>query len=374
MSLLEFAGRSFTSKTLSARLRPEGGYKKIPEPTLNATLRDVHDLLQASVVAVQKIIYGEDLGKTFTVSSRNRHSSHQQQACHSNIIQAFLAATGIFWLIKFLNPFALTVLAVTSIFLAPLVNSPQGRETARLAKQRGLDAASTAAESGKQLARDSKAKAAELSSNAQQSASQAASNVNTAAANAYGKASDTAGQLSSKAQDTAVQAREGLGSAYGQASDATGQLSSKAQGTASQAGTGASNAASNATQQARETANAGTTKLSQVLGGKTEAVNTSTGKGASPDSGHSGHGFDTDESASEYITDHNAASSTTDGVIGDVRSSTTGGTLGGGKVFSDVDDASSKYVAADNEAGKQGITNRAGGDIALGETVKTIGL
>lgn len=67
VSLIEFAGRSFTSKTLSARLRPEGGYKKIPESTLNATLRDVHDLLQATVVQLQKVVYGEDLRKTFTV-------------------------------------------------------------------------------------------------------------------------------------------------------------------------------------------------------------------------------------------------------------------------------------------------------------------
>lgn len=70
VSLIEFAGRSFTSNTLSARLRPEGGYKKIPELTLNATLHDVHDLLQSAVVEVQKIIYGEDLAKTFTVSPR----------------------------------------------------------------------------------------------------------------------------------------------------------------------------------------------------------------------------------------------------------------------------------------------------------------
>lgn len=50
------------------RLRPE--YKKVPEPALNATLNDLHDLVQYVVVQAQKLLYGEDLEKTFGVSFR----------------------------------------------------------------------------------------------------------------------------------------------------------------------------------------------------------------------------------------------------------------------------------------------------------------
>lgn len=67
VSVTEFAGRSFGSNSLLARLRPKE-YKKVPEATLNATLKDVHDLVQYSVVQAQRVIFGQDLDKTFAVS------------------------------------------------------------------------------------------------------------------------------------------------------------------------------------------------------------------------------------------------------------------------------------------------------------------
>lgn len=57
-----------TKNDFIARMRPE--YKEVPEPTLNATLSDIHDLVQYLVIEAQKIMYGEDVRKTFGVSLR----------------------------------------------------------------------------------------------------------------------------------------------------------------------------------------------------------------------------------------------------------------------------------------------------------------
>lgn len=66
MSVAEFTSRSFSENSLSTRLRPKE-YRKIPESTLNATLNDIHDFIQYAVVQAQRIVYGEDLNKTFAV-------------------------------------------------------------------------------------------------------------------------------------------------------------------------------------------------------------------------------------------------------------------------------------------------------------------
>jgi hypothetical protein len=66
MSLAEFAGRSFGPNNFVSRMRPRQ-YKTVPESTLNATLQDVHDLTQYAVVQAQKVIFAEDLEKTFAV-------------------------------------------------------------------------------------------------------------------------------------------------------------------------------------------------------------------------------------------------------------------------------------------------------------------
>jgi hypothetical protein len=50
-------------------MRPKP-YKKVPEQTLNATLKDIHDFVQYSAVQGQRIMLGEDLNKTFGVSYR----------------------------------------------------------------------------------------------------------------------------------------------------------------------------------------------------------------------------------------------------------------------------------------------------------------
>jgi len=68
VSIVEFASRTLSQNSISARLRPEE-YKEVPEPILNDTLKDVHDLIQWAVVHAQRIIYGQDLEKTFAVSA-----------------------------------------------------------------------------------------------------------------------------------------------------------------------------------------------------------------------------------------------------------------------------------------------------------------
>ena len=72
VAVTEFASRSFGVNTFLSRLRPKA-YKKIPESTLNATLKDIHDLIQYSVDQGQRIIFGQDLGKTFAVGCRPRY-------------------------------------------------------------------------------------------------------------------------------------------------------------------------------------------------------------------------------------------------------------------------------------------------------------
>ena len=67
VSIVEFASRSCVSNSLSTRLRPKE-YKKVPESTLNATLKDIHDFIQYAVVQAQRIVYGQDLDITFAVS------------------------------------------------------------------------------------------------------------------------------------------------------------------------------------------------------------------------------------------------------------------------------------------------------------------
>ena len=67
VSLVEYSGRMFSPNTFLARLRPKE-YRQVPESILNATLKDVHDLVQYLAVQVQRAIWGQDLGNTFAVS------------------------------------------------------------------------------------------------------------------------------------------------------------------------------------------------------------------------------------------------------------------------------------------------------------------
>lgn len=148
VSVTEFASRLISDTSLSARARPKE-YKKIPEPVLNAVLKDVHDFIQYGVVQAQRVVFGQDLDKTFA---------------------AFLGFFALFWLTKMVSPFWLAVIALTSIFIAPLVSSEQGRRAAQEASVRAQELASVGAEKGRAFGHDSKAKATELSSKGKQTA------------------------------------------------------------------------------------------------------------------------------------------------------------------------------------------------------------
>jgi hypothetical protein len=135
----EFASRSFGRDTFLSRLRPKP-YKKVPEPVLDATLKDIHDFIQYCAVQSQRVLYGEDLKKTFAI---------------------FLGFTTMYWLIGAASPFALSLLGLTSLYIAPLVLSPQSREIASAVAHDGAsrakDLANAAADSGKSVIDSGKA-------------------------------------------------------------------------------------------------------------------------------------------------------------------------------------------------------------------------
>ncbi|KAI0536916.1 Reticulon-domain-containing protein [Xylaria digitata] len=180
--LASLMSRSIASDFV-ARIRPE--YKQVPESTLNATLGDIHDLVQYLVVQIQKIMYGEDLGKT---------------------LGAFVGFTTLFWLIKIMSPFDLGILGLSSAYIAPLIVSPGGREIAQAAKVHAQELAHTTAESTKMALQDTKAKASDLSCEAQHVAGEYTSKTQKAASNWSSKAQNMAGSLPFKAQKTAVDA------------------------------------------------------------------------------------------------------------------------------------------------------------------------
>ncbi|KAH7173240.1 Reticulon-domain-containing protein [Fusarium flagelliforme] len=186
--LTEFISRQFGSDTFLLRLRPKE-YKTVPEPTLNATLKDIHAFVQYAVVQFQKIIYGEDLGKTFA---------------------AFLSCITVYWLMKVASPFLLAVLGLTSVYIAPLVNSSHGRAVAQDAASRGKDLANTAAGKGKTLAEDGKSRAAELSSKARETTQGVQQHFGNLTESAESTANDISGQAtaedSGKLRDIVVDA------------------------------------------------------------------------------------------------------------------------------------------------------------------------
>ncbi|CAH0044573.1 unnamed protein product, partial [Clonostachys solani] len=145
---VEYAHRSFTPNTILARLRP-AEYKRIPEPVLNDTLKDLHDLVQFLVVEAQRIVLGQHLGRTFG---------------------AFITLATLYFLVKIVSPFGLVLLGVTALYTAPLVTSRHGREVLEAAKARTADMSNAALESSQALAQAGKDKAAELSTATQQTA------------------------------------------------------------------------------------------------------------------------------------------------------------------------------------------------------------
>jgi len=186
MSLTEFAGRSFGPNNFVSRMRPKQ-YKTVPESTLNATLKDIHDFIQYAVVKAQKIIFAEDLEKTFS---------------------AFMIATSLYFLTQFMTPFGITILALTTVYIIPLVRSPQGRGIARDGIARAQELGNVAIDQASTLAQDSKVAVSNMTSRAQDTASNLTSRAQDTASNLTSRAQDTTSSFTSGAQDTASSLRQ----------------------------------------------------------------------------------------------------------------------------------------------------------------------
>ncbi|KAM0284803.1 hypothetical protein ACHAQH_001723 [Verticillium albo-atrum] len=184
VSVTEFANRQFTSQTLLSRLRPRE-YRAIPESTLNATLKDIHDFVQYAVVKLQKVALGQDLDRTFA---------------------AFLVITAVYFLSRLLSPFGLAILGLTSLFVAPLATSARGREVSQEAKVQAEKLGNAAAENANALVNDGKAKVAEGSARVRESAAGAQQRVGDVAQGTK----QTAAGLTGQAQDTASQAAQNV--------------------------------------------------------------------------------------------------------------------------------------------------------------------
>lgn len=232
MSVLSLVSRA-TKSDVFARLRPE--YKQVPESTLNATLKDIHDLVQYSVVQAQKIVWGEDIEKTFGVSLNQVTRINRGRYLRLTRAQAFFGVTALFWLIKVVSPFGLAILGLTSLYIAPLVSSPRGRQVAQDAKDRAQELANATAENAKGIAQDGRAKAADLSAKAQQTAGNLSSSaqqtvadtkqrVGFAAENGQQTAADTYDQAKGTAADLSNQARETAPHVAGAATEHARQL------------------------------------------------------------------------------------------------------------------------------------------------------
>jgi gas vesicle protein len=210
VSVTEFVSRSFSANSLSTRLRPKE-YKKIPESTLNATLKDIHDLIQHAVVQAQRIFFGQDLDKSFAVSYDSPSSLSKYGSITPCITfeltnqQAFLGFTGLYWLVLFVPPFWLTVMGLTSIFVAPLIFSPQGRGVAHDASVHAQELANLASEKGRVLAQNSKVMAAELSSSGKRTAADLSSSGKQTVADLSSRGKQTAADLSSSGNQTAAE-------------------------------------------------------------------------------------------------------------------------------------------------------------------------
>ncbi|KAK0640578.1 hypothetical protein B0T16DRAFT_378952 [Cercophora newfieldiana] len=164
--------RSFGPDTFLSRMRPQP-YRKVPDRVLNATLKDIHDFVQYSVVQGQRILFGQDLAKTFA---------------------AFFAFTATYWLTMLASPFWLSVAGLTLLYIAPLIISPQAREIAHeLAHDTGVlagDLANTAVDSGKKAIGSGTGsrftQAAEQSSKARDTVVGVSDRVGTTASNFFG--------------------------------------------------------------------------------------------------------------------------------------------------------------------------------------------
>jgi hypothetical protein len=213
ISLSEVVGRYVGRDTFLARLRP-CEYKTVPEPILNATLKDIHDFVQYSAIQVQRTIFGEDLRKAFA---------------------AFTGFTALFLLMNIASPFSLAVLGLTSLYIAPLAASPHGRALAKDATAQGQRLANTAAEKAGVLTEETKAKAADLSVKTRETAGNVQQSVGNLAQAGKETINDISSQSMNKATDVSratsekvAKVQQGVGNLAQSGKETVSALSSQA--------------------------------------------------------------------------------------------------------------------------------------------------
>jgi hypothetical protein len=231
VTIAEYAHRIFTTNTFLARLRPKE-YRKVPESVLNDTLKDIHDLVQCTVVETQKIVLGEHLDKTFAVRQQiiplNETQYHVTDAF---VMQAAFSLTVLYWLVKLMSSFTIVVLGLTTIYTLPLIASSQSRQIMNAAKVRAEELTDAAVGYTENLVENNKQKATQLIDRARDTAlqtkqrlghlghdgSEAASSIATQvtekASNVTGDTAENAGKLPDVGNDTINQASEFTGSA-----------------------------------------------------------------------------------------------------------------------------------------------------------------
>ncbi|TDZ74766.1 hypothetical protein CTRI78_v000335 [Colletotrichum trifolii] len=178
ITVTEFVTRSLSAQPLSARLRPRQ-YRTVPEPTLNATLQDVHDFVQYAVVQLQKTVYGENLSLT---------------------IGAFAALTALYWIVPQLSAFGLAVVALHAVFIAPVLTSPAGRQATREVGQRTQELVNATAERSKELAQDGQVKVTQLAGAAADKSKELSQNGQAGAANLVNATVDKSKKLTQNTQ------------------------------------------------------------------------------------------------------------------------------------------------------------------------------
>nr|XP_036576142.1 uncharacterized protein CTRU02_13829 [Colletotrichum truncatum]XP_036579062.1 uncharacterized protein CTRU02_10991 [Colletotrichum truncatum]KAF6782831.1 hypothetical protein CTRU02_13829 [Colletotrichum truncatum]KAF6786493.1 hypothetical protein CTRU02_10991 [Colletotrichum truncatum] len=199
VSVLEFVTRPFSTRPLSALLRPKE-FKRIPESTLNATLKDIHDFTQYIVVEFQRVVLGQDLKRTFA---------------------AFISVSALYWLVHFLSPFWLTFMGLNSIFIAPLLASPEGRRVASDASLRAQELVNATADRGKEVAQNSQAKISDLASFTTTKGNELAHDASTKTA-----------EWSSKAQQTVYDSETAIKNVSKRGMETASDLSARAKSTA----------------------------------------------------------------------------------------------------------------------------------------------
>ncbi|KAF4993979.1 hypothetical protein FGRMN_6110 [Fusarium graminum] len=339
VSVTEFVSRKFGPDTFLARLRPRE-YKIVPEPTLNATLRDIHDFVQYAVVEVQKVIYGQDLRKAFA---------------------AFVSLATLSILMRVASPFSLAVLGLTALYIAPLISSPQGRAVARNATEQGKELANTAAEKAGALAEDSKAKASELTSKTRETVVDAKQSAN-----------ELASQTKDRVESLAESGMQSANELAARTKDRVENLAESGKQSASEIATHTKDRVENLAESGKQSANelAAHTKERVSEVSRATAQTTASLRDLGVDASHKAPAVTKLSSIDAEHYSHRPVSSTNDGVSGNYRYDTRGAAKNASHYPSDVYDTprqmASHGTANDRTLHRKGHLEDRGDKIAYG--------